>query len=52
MTSYKSIFSDFRKKSFNVQVLLGDNSIYVTKGKFSTSFKLDSSSVVHIDELL
>ena len=52
MTGFKNIISDFRKKTCAMQVQLGDNSCHDIKGVGSASFKLNSGSIIHIDEIL
>ena len=52
MIGYKSVLFNFRKKSFIVQVELGDGASYEIKGIGFTSFQLDSGSIIHIDEIM
>lgn len=52
MTIYKSGLANFRKKSFTVQLELGDDASYEIEGIGSTYFQLDSGSIIHIDEIL
>ena len=51
MTGYKSTLT-FRKKPFTVQVELGNDASYEIKGVASTSFLLDSSTILHINDIL
>ena len=52
MTGYKSTLTDFWKKPFTVQVELGNDASYEIKGVGSTSFLLDSSTILHINDIL
>ena len=52
MTSFKQNLANYRDKKFNVKVELGDDGTYDIKGFGSTSFKLQSGNVFHIDEIL
>ena len=52
MSRYKSGLTNFRKKSFIVQVELGDDASCEIKGIGSISSQLDSGSIIHIDEIL
>jgi len=52
MTGFKQALSDYQDKKFNVKVELGDDGTYAIKGVGSTSFWLDSGTIIHIEEIL
>ena len=52
MTGDCGVLTSYRKKMFTTQVELGDDSTYKIEGDGSTSLQLDSSTVLHIDDVL
>ena len=52
MTGNRGTLTSYRKKKFTTQVELGDDSTYKIEGVGSTSLQLDSSTVLHIDDIL
>ena len=52
MTGYRGALTNYRKKKFTAQVELGVDSKYKIEGVGSTSLQLDSSTVLHIDDVL
>ena len=52
MTIFKDSIKIVKKKRFHTKVELGDNGTYAIEGIGSTSFKLDSSWVLHLEEIL
>jgi hypothetical protein len=52
MTGYKEILSYFETKSFVEHVELGDEKCYKIEGVGSISFRLESKSRLHVDEVL
>jgi hypothetical protein len=52
MTGYLSALTELTEKKSFVHVELGDDATYAIQGVGSTSFQLDSSIVLHIEEIL
>ena len=52
MTGHREALTSYRKKKFTTQVELRDDSTYKIEGVGSTSLQLDSSTVLHIDDVL
>ena len=52
MIGFRKALADYKDKKFNVKVELGDDSTYAIKGVGSTSFQLDSGTIIHIEEIL
>jgi hypothetical protein len=52
MTGYKEILSYFKTKYFAEQVELGDDKCYQIEGVGSISFRLESGTRFHVDEVL
>ena len=52
MTGNRGAHTNYREKKFTAQVELGDDSTYKIEGVGSTSPQLDSSTVLHIDDVL
>jgi hypothetical protein len=52
MTGFKDSITNVKKKRFHTKVELGDNGTYAIEGIGSTSFKLDSGWVLHLEEIL
>ena len=52
MTRFKDSITNVRNKRFHKKVELGDNGTYGIDGIGSTSFQLDSGTVLHVEEIL
>jgi hypothetical protein len=52
MSGLKDSITNFKKKRFHAKVELGDSGTYAIKGIGSSSFKLYSGWVLHLEEIL
>jgi hypothetical protein len=52
MTGFKQNLANHQDKKFKAKVELGDDGTYDIKGFGSTSFRLQSGNIFHIDEIL